>query len=140
MRKIDNEVKNEFEEQPRKDEAGLEEQDFEWRTPLHWAARTGKHEVVKLLIAKGANKEASATSDTSVGKTPLHLAVNYGHTDAVKTLIKLGVDRNVQDRSNNNYIALHLAVKNGEEKATPLDLAITLRQEDIKTQLENASI
>lgn len=54
------------------------------RTPLHWSARNGHMDVVKMLVEEfGAN----VTAVTAKGHvTPLQLAVWQGHTDVAKYL------------------------------------------------------
>jgi ankyrin repeat protein len=52
-------------------------------TPLHGAAQSGDRDLVKLLLAKGADREARA--DT--GQTALDLAMTHGH-GAVAALLE----------------------------------------------------
>ena len=53
-------------------------------TPLHWASRNGHHQIVELLLAKGAEVDV----ESLYGSTPLHLAAEYGreagHPDAAR--------------------------------------------------------
>ena len=77
-------------------------------TPLHMAAEGGHREIVDLLIAKGADINATAGWGDGVGWTPLHMAAEEGHKKVVELLILKGADINV---------------KNGDGR-TPLDLAI----------------
>ena len=72
-------------------------------TPLHWAARNGALEVVKLLA--GCSAEIDARNDRQ--ETPLHLASYGGHAPVVDVLCSEGAD-------------LDAATKGGE---TPLFLA-----------------
>ena len=53
-------------------------------TPLHSAAHAGRIEMVELLIAKGA--DINATSN--IGQTPLALAKAKGHTEISELLRK----------------------------------------------------
>jgi ankyrin repeat protein len=58
-------------------------------TALHWAARHGDAELVKMLIAAGANVRAT----TRLGSyTPLLLASQIGHAAAIEALIAAGAD------------------------------------------------
>lgn len=59
------------------------------KTPLHQAARLGKHEMVKLLIDAGANLEARNKEDA----TPLCAAASR-NLKTVKTLVDAGADVN----------------------------------------------
>ena len=77
-------------------------------TPLHMAAEGGHREIVDLLIAKGADINATAGWGDGVGWTPLHMAAEEGHKKVVELLILKGADINV---------------KNGDDR-TPLDVAI----------------
>ena len=43
-------------------------------TPLHYAARNGRKEIVELLITKGADVNVKIVSGPSIGNTPLDLA------------------------------------------------------------------
>ncbi|XP_065904061.1 26S proteasome non-ATPase regulatory subunit 10-like [Dysidea avara] len=61
-------------------------------TPLHVAVRSGKEEIVKFLIEKGANVNAR-----SLGSTPLHVAVTNGREEIVKFLIEKGTNVNAKD-------------------------------------------
>jgi hypothetical protein len=55
-------------------------------TALDWAARAGDLEVVRYLIARGANVNAA----DPMGWTPLHLAAREGHLPVVKLLVEHG--------------------------------------------------
>jgi ankyrin repeat protein len=84
-------------------------------TPLHMAAEEGHREIVDLLIAKGADINATAGAGAGVGWTPLHEAAEEGHKKVVGLLILKGADINV---------------KNGDGR-TPLDLAIKHKNAEI---------
>ena len=57
------------------------------KTPLHEATWKGHIEVVKVLLAGGADGNAKNNNST-----PLHLASYYGHTEVVKVLLAGGVN------------------------------------------------
>ena len=68
------------------------------------AAKKGDANLVSILIAAGANKNAK----TLAKLRPLHLAAAYGHLAAVKVLINAGAKINAQEKS--KFTPLHLAV------------------------------
>ena len=84
-------------------------------TPLHMASEGGHREIVDLLIAKGADINATAGAGDGVGWTPLHEAAEGGHKKVVELLILKGADINA---------------KNGDGR-TPLDLAIEHKNAEI---------
>jgi len=109
-------------------------------TPLHYAAGNSHKEIAELLIAKGA--DVNAKNDK--GRTPLHRAAIFGHKEIVELLIAKGADMNATE---GGWTPLHdaaqlnrkeiteLLIANGadvnakeDEGATPLDVAIRLKQ------------
>ncbi|XP_006860591.1 PREDICTED: ankyrin repeat domain-containing protein 66, partial [Chrysochloris asiatica] len=58
------------------------DEDWNDRTPLHWAAIKGQLEVIHLLIEHGARP----CLVTDVGWTPAHFAAESGHLEVLKTL------------------------------------------------------
>lgn len=72
-------------------------------TVLHSIVRDGKKDLAELLLARGANVNATDKS----GQTPLHLAVSYGAEQIVKLLLAHGADVNLKD--NQGDTALDLA-------------------------------
>jgi len=54
--------------------------------PLHWAARTGRVEVARVLLLNGANPNL----DCGGGWSPLHIAAREGSLEVVKELIEHG--------------------------------------------------
>jgi ankyrin repeat protein len=67
--------------------------------PLYVAAQYGRLEVVKLLLARGANVKAPTGGGRFCRQTPLGIAIEQGHVDVVETLIAAGVDVNARDKS-----------------------------------------
>ena len=58
-------------------------------TALHWASRRGENEMVRMLLAAGANVRAT----TRLGNyTPLLLASQGGHAAAIDALVAAGAD------------------------------------------------
>uniref|UniRef100_A0A3B5L6T2 Scaffold protein ILK n=1 Tax=Xiphophorus couchianus TaxID=32473 RepID=A0A3B5L6T2_9TELE len=58
-------------------------------SPLHWACREGRSNVVDMLIMRGARINVMNRGDD----TPLHLAASHGHRDIV---VKVGVHVNTK--------------------------------------------
>ncbi len=77
----------------------------ERNSPLHWAAKNGDPDLVKLFISNSADVNARG----SYGQRPLHEAVNCNHYDAAKLLINNSADVNAGDRYDNT--PLHAAAK-----------------------------
>ena len=71
--------------------------------PIHYAAFQDKPELIRYLIAKGADKDALAPN----GYTALMLAARSGHDDAARALLHEDVDINV--RSPDGETALRIA-------------------------------
>ena len=71
--------------------------------PIHYAAFQDKPDMIRYLIAKGADKDARAPN----GYTALMMAARSGHTDAGKALLYEDVDINV--RSPDGATALRIA-------------------------------
>jgi ankyrin repeat protein len=72
---------------------GVNFKDDYGRSPLHWAAFSGKSSMAKKLVASGADVNAT----NRVGWTPLHCAAFFGWEDAIKTLMKSGADPLAKD-------------------------------------------
>jgi ankyrin repeat protein/L-ascorbate metabolism protein UlaG (beta-lactamase superfamily) len=75
-----------------KDPKVVNEKDPRGRTPLHFACGAGNIEIVKFLVASGADVK---TTDQN-GYTPLIWAVSAGQADAARALIAAGADPNAQ--------------------------------------------
>jgi ankyrin repeat protein len=61
--------------------------------PLHYAILTGKYELVRLLLSKGAKTELRAPN----GRTAIMLAAMNGNTEAAMVLIQVGADLAAKD-------------------------------------------
>lgn len=62
-------------------------------TPLHYAVRAGNVEVVRLLLAAGANVDAQS----SQGDTPLQSGVVHGHESITGVLLEAGADPEIRN-------------------------------------------
>jgi ankyrin repeat protein len=88
------------------------------KTPLHLAARTGRVDIVGMLLEKASDpnmKDELLESQDDNGMTPLHVAADFGHPEVVSELLAqtertpgaTGV-KNSQGR-----VPLHLGASNG---------------------------
>jgi ankyrin repeat protein len=99
------------------------------KTALHFASEWGNPEIVRLLLAAGADANAVLDS-ANEGVTALHLAAEGGHVEVVQLLLKAGASvsartprnktryRCVLEHSNppGGYTALHLAASCAKEE------------------------
>ena len=94
-------------------------------TPLLFAARDGDIESAKMLIAAGANINAT----TGIGETALMLAARNDHTDVALFLLDKGADPNIVEAG---HTALHFAVA---RKNLDLVKALIAHKADVNIQL-----
>lgn len=66
----------------------------EGTTPIHYAARYNKTDMIKKLAERGANLNVQDEN----GNTPMHLAVDVGHCNAPELLIDLGADAGIRNK------------------------------------------
>ena len=67
--------------------------DFDNRLPIHYAAKNGHIECIKVLLEYGADIHSADIEN----ETPITLAAFYGHTECVRYLLEQGA--NVNDRA-----------------------------------------
>ena len=78
-------------------------------TPLHCAAMHGQGDVVRQLLAVGANIVALDNSR----RTPLHWAASHGHTGVVQVLLSKEAYFTLEAREDYGRTPLHFAVALG---------------------------
>ena len=83
-------------------------------TPLHWAAKNGQTEIVKLLLQLPKEKGIDPNARDGLDMTPLHWAVENGHTQIVELLLQHGADPNATNT------VLHLAAYKGHTQIVKL--------------------
>ncbi|XP_053872985.1 ankyrin repeat domain-containing protein 49 [Malaclemys terrapin pileata] len=103
-------------------------QDEDQYTPLHRAAYSGHIDVVRELIAHGADVHALTVD----GWTPLHSACKWNNTTVASFLLQHGADINAQ--TNGLLTPLHLAAGNRGSKET---LELLLMNRYVKPNLKN---
>lgn len=65
-------------------------------TPLHIVSYWGDCEAISILVANGANINATGES----GFTPLHCATQMNKPEAIQLLLRLGAESNIPDSAN----------------------------------------
>lgn len=96
--------------------------------PLHMAAVSGRHEVVRLLCKSGCDKDQADRT----GATPLHLAACNGYVEVVRALCQCGADGNRSDATGTT--PLHIAAIRGHLEVVRLlcELGMELERPDCK--------
>ena len=87
---------------------------YSGHTALTWACKKGYLEIVKWLLAAGADKD-KATSD---GDTPLIWAAHRGHVEIVQVLLAAGAHKN--NVTSDGETALSLATSKGHQEIVQL--------------------
>ena len=97
-------------------------------TPLHWAEESGHKDLVKLLLANGAEVNTGSKPLQNKSKlkflrdiTPLHLAAGSGQKEVVKLLLANGAFVNTKDGKGRT--ALLMAARRGQKDVAELLLA-----------------
>lgn len=86
-------------------------QDESKRTPLHWAASTGKRELCEMLLERPKLPRSNVNAVEGRGKAPIHLAIAHGRDDIVEMLLAHGAD--VMAKSDGSWTPLHNACEQG---------------------------
>jgi ankyrin repeat protein len=85
---------------------------------IHWAAKHGNIEIIKLLVKLRPDElEIDAISNSEF--TALHCAAFYGHEDVVELLIQLG-SQSLDTPEFNGRSCMHLAATNGHANVIKL--------------------
>jgi ankyrin repeat protein len=85
-------------------------------TCMHWAARFGHVDVVKMLNVEIGIGIENRTRDK--GHAPIHWAASYGHSAVIEVLCILGADHSSQD--NFGSVPMHYAAYRGRIKAVKM--------------------
>lgn len=93
---------------------GPQGQDETNRSPLHWAASTGKRELCEMLLMRPIGPRANVNAIEYREKTALHLAVTHGRDDIIELLLNCGAD--VMAKSDGSWTPLHNACSQGTVK------------------------
>ena len=86
-------------------------------TPLHFAARRGNDEIVKVLLEQ---PKVKVDAKDSSGKTALHLACSEGHCRVCQLLLNKGAD--IKAVTADNTTPLHNAILNGHSQVATMIL------------------
>ena len=101
-------------------------------TPLHAAAKEGKHEVVRVLLDNGVDLQ----NQTNDGITPLYLAARFGHSETVALLLARGADP--QQARHNGQTPLQRAMELGHRAISRMLFAPDAEQLATLCQRDNA--
>lgn len=87
------------------------------RTPLHYAAQTGKERIVRLLLDHGADSDLSA-GKKGKGESPLMMAAAVGKVEVAQMLVEAGADPDYSYRpfSGSPQITALTYAKHGRQK------------------------
>ena len=86
-------------------------------TPLHFAARRGNHEIVKVLLE---HPKVNVDGKDSSGKTALHLACSEGHSKVCQLLLNYGAS--VEAATADKTTPLHNAILHGHSEVARMIL------------------
>ncbi|MBD3273629.1 hypothetical protein GF385_04755, partial [Candidatus Dependentiae bacterium] len=85
-------------------------------TPLHFAAEKGHQEIVKILLARGADFSAK----DKFKNTPLYYAAKKGHQDIVKMLLDKDANPSSDAENYFKYTPLHAAAEKGNKEVVEI--------------------
>ena len=118
--------------------ASIDEGGSDGFTPLHLAAYFDRLEVARLLLERGADRNAVALNEMRV--TPLHSAVSARHRDMVGLLLAHGASPNAVQHG--GWTPLHAAARAGDEAVVDMLLLRgadpTRKSDDGRTAIDMA--
>lgn len=86
----------------------MEQLDNSGISAVHWAARNGHCEMLKVMLEKGVDPNITEDKPAEAGNTPLHEAATWGHPDIIKLLEASGADSSIHNVS--GELPAHYAV------------------------------
>jgi ankyrin repeat protein len=95
--------------------------------PLHYAVRSGHRDILRRLLAAGANISAAGNNS----QTPLHTAVTVGFADIVEILLNAGAERYINYADPNGLSPLDTAIQRG--KTEILKVMLDTKKADLNT-------
>ncbi|MDQ7825763.1 MAG: ankyrin repeat domain-containing protein [Candidatus Eremiobacteraeota bacterium] len=98
----------------KRDPGLLTGRDFMGYTPLHMAVADNKKEIVRFLISKGADVNATDAQ----GSVPLHYAASEGNKDIMDLLLEKGAQ--IEAKNKLNLTPLHMAVMQNKKDTAGL--------------------
>src|SRR5580658_10239123 len=87
----------------------VDNRDATGRTPLYWAARAGRKDVVAFLL--GNNADPNVKDNT--GSTPLFRAAYSGYIDVAEMLLAHGADVNIGGDDHGGFTPMDIAEREG---------------------------
>jgi ankyrin repeat protein len=101
-----------------KDPAAVRIRDENERTLLHWAALTGRLDLLNMLLEAGASVDDDTAGGDKAQKpyylNPLEVAVSLGHHDACKLLLSKGANPNGRPGDNERPLTIAAKMSNGQ--------------------------
>jgi ankyrin repeat protein len=94
---------------------GKDESSPDLNTSMHFAAKFGHVDVVKML---GREVGVRTEDQNRGGQTPMHWAAKYGHSTVIEVLCSLGA--NHSSRDDNGSVPMHYATGHGEVEAVKM--------------------
>ena len=121
----------------KKDNINVNAVDENGLSPLHYACQKGYRDIVKLLIASGAD----VTLISNVSITPLHTAVLSGNKEIIQLLTEAGADLNATDKRGKTPLIYAVEAKKAEAARYLMELGAdsTVMDNENHTALDYAN-